>query len=52
MDVHPYTPHKKHDDMLVHHRATWNGLLRAGLYGLVGIIILLALMATFLTKHS
>lgn len=51
MDIHPYSPHPKHEEMMQTHRAMWNGLLRVALYATVSIITLLALMATFLTKH-
>jgi len=52
MDVHPYKPHKAHDDILTHHKATWHGITRVALYGTIGIVVLLALMATFLVHRS
>jgi hypothetical protein len=51
MDGHSYTPHPKHEEMLKSHRAMWNGLLRVALYSVVGVVAILSLMATFLTKH-
>ncbi len=52
MDIHPYTPHKAHDEMLTHHRATWHGIGKLATYMGIGIVVLLVLMATFLVHRS
>ncbi len=51
MEIHPYTPHKEHEPMLHHHKATWHGITRLMLYSVVGVVVLLSLMAAFLVKR-
>ena len=52
MDIHPHTPHKEHEPLLAHHKATWHGVTRMALYGTIGIVIVLVLMATFLVHRT
>jgi hypothetical protein len=52
MDVHPYKPHKAHDEILVHHKSTWHGITRVAIFGTAAIVVILVLMATFLVHRT
>ncbi|HVY12169.1 MAG TPA: hypothetical protein VHB73_01230 [Alphaproteobacteria bacterium] len=52
MQHHSHTPHEGHKAMFDINHATWRGIGRVASYGVIAVVILLTLMATFLTKHA
>lgn len=52
MSTHTHPTPEQLKPMVDRHRNLWNGFTKAAAIGAAGVVILLALMAAFLVKHS